>query len=863
MSVLKKVDKFIEKHLEETLENIVSERFARYSKYIIQDRALPDVRDGLKPVQRRILYAMHQLGMLHNKPYKKSARIAGEVMGKYHPHGDSSIYDAMVRLSQNFKMNVPLIDMHGNNGSIDGDTAAAMRYTEARLSKAAEVLLEDIDKRTVPLVPNFDDEELEPVVLPAKFPNLLVNGAAGISAGYATKIPPHNLKEIITATLMYIDNENVTLNELTQVVLGPDFPTGGIVQGKQGILSALETGSGKIIIRAKAIAEEMSKSQDRIVITEIPFEVNKADLVREIDILRIDKKIDDILEIRDETDQEGLRIAIDLKKGADPQFILNFLYKSTNLQVAFHYNMVAILNHRPVLVGIIPILKSYVLHQKEIVTNRSNYELDRATKRQHIVQGLIKMVSVVEDIIKIIRKSQNKQHAKENIMAAFDFSEIQAEAIVTLQLYRLSNTDIVALEQEDKNLQERILELKHILSSEHALKRVIKRELLDVSNRLGIDRRTEIENEIENIKIDHKELISIENVFIGVSKEGYIKRANTRSYQASQQDGLKADDSLIFEQEVKTLDTLLLFTNLGNYIYLPVYKIDEQKWKDLGVYINNIVPIERGETIVSVICVESFEAKHNILLATKKGMMKQVRLADFDVTRFNKPFRAIRLGKGDFLVSVDQYERPNILGITKKGYALRYNMSELPLYGLQAGGVKSIALSEDDNLVQALYVNPSDDFILLTVRGHIIKDFVDELPVYGRGRRGILIVEQLKKEPHFVVSAARLSQLQQKEDVEVRIVTDKKRFDFKVSDLKYVGNKFGKKMIDVVQDGDGYEIQIFSASTIEQSEDKETPVLKKKKATKKKVIELYSEDIVINNDQKIHINRLDLFDEDE
>ncbi|MBU1143422.1 MAG: DNA topoisomerase IV subunit A, partial [Firmicutes bacterium] len=580
MSDLKKINDYIEKIIEASLEDIVSERFARYSKYIIQDRALPDARDGLKPVQRRILYAMQQMGMLHNKPYKKSARIAGEVMGKYHPHGDSSIYDAMVRLSQNFKMRVPLIDMHGNNGSIDGDSAAAMRYTEARLSRASEALLGDIDKRTVPFVPNFDDEELEPVVLPAKFPNLLVNGATGISAGYATKIPPHNLKEVVAATIAYIDNEQITFEEISKIIKGPDFPTGGIVFGHAGILSALETGAGKVIIRSKTEIEEMSKSQDRIVVTEIPFEVNKADLVKSIDMLRIDKKIEDILEIRDESDREGMRISIELRKGADAQFILNYLFKQTDLQVAYNYNMVAILNHRPVLVGVIPILKAYVDYQKDVITNRSNYELAKATKRQHIVLGLIKMISVVEEIIKIIRASQNKQNAKENIMAAFDFSDLQAEAIVTLQLYRLSNTDILALEQESSGLSDRIKDLEHILSSEAALRKVIKRELIEMSDLLGDERKSEIEAEIENIKIDHKELISEEKVMIGITKEGYIKRASTRSFQASQTTGLKVDDSLIYQEELNTLDTLLIFTNLGNYIFLPVYKLDEQKWKD-------------------------------------------------------------------------------------------------------------------------------------------------------------------------------------------------------------------------------------------------------------------------------------------
>ena len=860
-NIIHQVNEYVEKIIESTLEDIVSERFARYSKYIIQDRALPDARDGLKPVQRRILYAMQQLGMLHNKPYKKSARIAGEVMGKYHPHGDSSIYEAMVRLSQDFKMRVPLIDMHGNNGSIDGDSAAAMRYTEARLSKAAEALLADIDKRTVPFVPNFDDEELEPVVLPAKFPNLLVNGAKGISAGYATNIPPHNLKEVISATLAYIDNEKITLNELSQIILGPDFPTGGIVQGHQGILSALETGAGKIVIRAKSIIEEMSKSQDRIVINEIPYEVNKADLVKAMDVLRIEKKVDDILEIRDESDQEGLRIAIDLRKGTDAQLILNLLFKSTDLQVTYNYNMVAIMNHRPVLVGVIPILKAYVDHQKDVITNRSNYELTRANKRQHIVLGLIKMVSVIEKVIDIIRGSQNKQNAKENLMQTFDFSEVQAEAIVTLQLYRLSNTDVEALEQESITLSEKIKELELILSSEAQLRRVIKKELVEISQLLGEDRRSEIEAEIETIKIDQKDLISDEKVMIGITKDGYIKRASTRSYQASQSIGLKENDALMFEKELNTLDTLLIFTNLGNYIFLPVFKIDEQKWKDLGIFINNITPIEKNERIIKVLAVSTFNSDDTVLIATKEGMMKQAKLSDFEVSRYNKSLKAMKLSETDEVVCVDDQAKLNILSISHKGYALRFKTEELPLYGLQAGGVKSMSLQEGDHLVSALYVKPNDDFVMLTNRGHVIKDVVEELPIYNRNRRGILIIEHQKANPHFAVSAARLSRAQQKENVGVRLLTEKASVLMTVQDLKYTGNKFGKKLYDDTELGRGYAIEIFEAN-----EEKEEII--QRKVTKKtmeslETLDLVKEEVVEINDKKIHLSRFDLFDEDE
>ncbi len=855
----KKIEQFVEGIIESNLVDIVSERFARYSKYVIQERALPDARDGLKPVQRRILYAMQQMGMLHNKPYKKSARIAGEVMGKYHPHGDSSIYEAMVRLSQDFKMLVPLIDMHGNNGSIDGDRAAAMRYTEARLSRAAEALLGDIEKRTVPFVPNFDDEELEPVVLPAKFPNLLVNGSTGISSGYATKIPPHNLGEVVEATIAYLDNENITFDEIADIIKGPDFPTGGIVQGKAGILAALKTGAGKVIIRAKTKIEEISKTQDAIIVTEIPYEVNKAELVKSIDMLRIDKKVEDILEVRDESDREGLRIAIDLKKGAQSQFILNFLFKSTDLQVAYNYNMVTILNHRPVLVGVIPILKAYIDHQKDVITNRSNYELEKADKRQHIVLGLIKMISIVGEIIKIIRKSKNKKDAKENIVAAFDFTELQAEAIVTLQLYRLSNTDILALQKENDELAKRVKGLKHILSSENALRKVIKKELNAIVQLLAEARRSSIEADIETIKIDYKDLISEERVMVGITKEGYVKRSSLRSYQASLSVGLKDGDALLFEKEVNTLDTLLIFTNLGHYVFLPVYKIDEQRWKDIGVYLNNIVPILQNERIIKTIDISNFKTEQRLLIATAQGMMKQVKLRDFEVTRFNKPMRVMRLLKDDELKAVDFVERENILAISKKGYALRLRSDDLPLYGLQAGGVKGISLAKDDILVSALYVARRDEFLMLTSRGHIIKDVVDELSIYSRNRRGILVIDGQKKNPHFVVCAARLSKVQQKQNVSVLIVMQKGVLKFVVSDLKYSQNKFGKKIVDITKHGDAVALDVF----VLDEECEPVRKAKPKKVAKFRGIDTLREEIMTKDHKKIHLSKLDLFDDED
>ena len=861
MAISKKIDNKINRFVDEKiqtlkLEEIVSERFGRYSKYIIQDRALPDARDGLKPVQRRILYAMQQMGITSTKSYKKSARIAGEVMGKYHPHGDFSIYEAMVRLSQDFKMRVPLIDMHGNNGSIDGDSAAAMRYTEARLSKEAEALLSDIDKRTVQFIPNFDDEELEPTVLPAKFPNLLVNGAMGISAGYATKIPPHNLQEVIKATIAIIDDSEISFEKIARIIKGPDFPTGGIVYGKEGILQALKTGAGRVIIRAKTEIEEMAKNQDRIVVTQIPYEVNKSELVKEIDLTRVNNSLEDILEVRDETDQTGLRIAIDLKKGADAQFILNYLLKNTSLQVSYNYNMVAIMNNRPVQAGVIELLKVYIDHQKEVITNRSNYELEKALKRQHIVDGLIKMVSIVEDVIKIIRASKNKQDAKNNICEKHGFSDLQAEAIVTLQLYRLSSTDILSLQEENEKLSEKVKELNEILTNEPKLLKVIKEELMINHDALGTKRLSQIEEEIEQIKIDETQLITDEKVAVAITKEGYVKRSSLRSYNASTAPGLKEHDSVMFEKEVQTLDTLIIFTSLGNYIFLPVHKIDEQKWGDLGTYINNIVTINKDEKIIKTFVIPNFKVNVNLLLATKQGMMKQVKLEDLEVSRYSRPIRVMKLNSDDEVVSVDMNQKEHILVLSKNGYALRFNTEELPLYGLTAGGVKGIALNDGDELVSAIYTKSTDEFYYLTNRGHIIKDSVYELPLYSRYRRGILILERQKTNPHLIASATRLSKTQIREDVKVRIVSNKTYLYMPLSEVKYTPNKFGKKIID----DQGYYIEVETSLTEELEEPIIAPKKVVTKVTKEKPL---VEETITKKEKKIHLSRLDLFDDED
>ena len=787
------LDTFVETLLQESFEDILADRFGRYSKYIIQDRALPDARDGLKPVQRRILYAMQQLGMTSTQPYKKSARIAGEVMGKYHPHGDSSIYEAMVRLSQDFKMHMPLIDMHGNNGSIDGDSAAAMRYTEARLSKAAELLLQDINSRTVPLVPNFDDEEVEPTVLPAKFPNLLINGATGISAGYATKIPPHNIHEVISATIALIKNDQLTTQDLMKYIKGPDFPTGGLVQGLDGIFQALDTGSGKVVLRASYHIEEIKKDQQRLVIDEIPYEVNKADLVKNIDALRVNKKLDDLYEIRDESDQEGLRIAIDLKKGRQPDLSINYLFKHTDLQVNYHYNMVAILNHRPEQVGIIPILKTYIYHQKDVVTNKTNYDLKRASIRLHIVEGLIRMVSIINDIIEIIRASKNKQDAKDNIIEKFSFSTEQAEAIVTLQLYRLSNTDITSLQSESTELQEKINYYHSILNSDEKLSEVIISELESTRKLIGLKRRSLIEEHVETIKIDEKDLIVEENVMIGFTRDGYLKRSNLKSFQLSNQAGLKSEDTLIFQEELTTLHHLIIFTNLGNFAFIPVYKIDDQKWKDLGIYINNIVPFEEGEMAIKIFAFKTFTPDQTFVLVTTQGQIKHVTLDQFEMIRYQKTTRCMVLDDGDVLADVSLAMQHYISVITKNGIMLNMSRDDVPYYGLSARGVKAIKLADDDYITAVATFNIEDDLHMVSSRGHLITLKASELPLSKRFRKGFTAIEEVKSQPH-IIHYMKATPQTIKDDVMLQSFSDQSKIKEPLKGLIAKENKFGKPL---------------------------------------------------------------------
>ncbi|WP_437273962.1 DNA topoisomerase IV subunit A [Staphylococcus aureus] len=739
-----------------SLEDVLGDRFGRYSKYIIQERALPDVRDGLKPVQRRILYAMYSSGNTHDKNFRKSAKTVGDVIGQYHPHGDSSVYEAMVRLSQDWKLRHVLIEMHGNNGSIDNDPPAAMRYTEAKLSLLAEELLRDINKETVSFIPNYDDTTLEPMVLPSRFPNLLVNGSTGISAGYATDIPPHNLAEVIQATLKYIDNPDITVNQLMKYIKGPDFPTGGIIQGIDGIKKAYESGKGRIIVRSKVEEETLRNGRKQLIITEIPYEVNKSSLVKRIDELRVDKKVDGIVEVRDETDRTGLRIAIELKKDVNSESIKNYLYKNSDLQISYNFNMVAISDGRPKLMGIRQIIDSYLNHQIEVVANRTKFELDNAEKRMHIVEGLIKALSILDKVIELIRSSKNKRDAKENLIEVYEFTEEQAEAIVMLQLYRLTNTDIVALEGEHKELEALIKQLRYILDNHDALLNVIKEELNEIKKKFKSERLSLIEAEIEEIKIDKEVMVPSEEVILSMTRHGYIKRTSIRSFNASgvEDIGLKDGDSLLKHQEVNTQDTVLVFTNKGRYLFIPVHKLADIRWKELGQHVSQIVPIEEDEVVINVFNEKDFNTDAFYVFATQNGMIKKSTVPLFKTTRFNKPLIATKVKENDDLISVMRFEKDQLITIiTNKGMSLTYNTSELSDTGLRAAGVKSINLKAEDFVVMTEGVSENDTILMATQRGSLKRISFKILQVAKRAQRGITLLKELKKNPHRIVAA--------------------------------------------------------------------------------------------------------------
>ena len=746
-----------------SLEDIMGERFGRYSKYIIQDRALPDIRDGLKPVQRRILYSMNKDGNTFDKSYRKSAKSVGNIMGNFHPHGDSSIYDAMVRMSQDWKNREILVEMHGNNGSMDGDPPAAMRYTEARLSEIAGYLLQDIEKKTVPFAWNFDDTEKEPTVLPAAFPNLLVNGSTGISAGYATDIPPHNLAEVIDATVYMIDHPTAKVDKLMEFLPGPDFPTGGIIQGRDEIKKAYETGKGRVVVRSKTEIEKLKGGKEQIVITEIPYEINKANLVKKIDDVRVNNKVAGIAEVRDESDRDGLRIAIELKKDANTELVLNYLFKYTDLQINYNFNMVAIDNFTSRQVGIVPILSSYIAHRREVILARSRFDKEKAEKRLHIVEGLIRVISILDEVIALIRASENKADAKENLKVSYEFTEEQAEAIVTLQLYRLTNTDVVVLQEEEAELLEKIAMLAAIIGDERTMYNLMKKELREVKKKFATPRLSTLEDTAKVIEIDTASLIAEEDTYVSVTKAGYIKRTSPRSFAAStlEEIGKRDDDRLIFVQFAKTTQHLLMFTTLGNVIYRPIHALADIRWKDIGEHLRQtITNFETNEEILYVEVVDQFDDATTYFAATRLGQIKRVERKEFSPWRTYKS-KSVKYAKlkdeTDQIVAVAPIKLDDVLLISQNGYALRFNIEEVPVVGAKAAGVKAMNLKEDDVLQSAFICNTSS-FYLLTQRGSLKRVSCEEIPATSRAKRGLQVLRELKNKPHRVFLAGAVAE---------------------------------------------------------------------------------------------------------
>ena len=810
MAKKKETEEILQKINDYALEEIMGDRFGRYAKEIIQDRAIPDVRDGLKPVQRRILYGMYKSKNTYDNKYRKSARAVGEIMGKYHPHGDSSIYEAMVRMSQDWKMMTPYIDMHGNNGSMDGDSAAAMRYTEVRLSKIAGEILKDIEKDTVEMAPNYDDTELEPTVLPCKFPNLLVNGTTGISAGYATDIPPHNLGEIIDATVLRIDKPNSTLDDMLEIVKGPDFPTGGTVEGKDELRKAYECGKGKVVVKSKYHFNN-EKGKNQIIITEIPYEVNKAALVKKMNDIRIEKKIDGINEVVDSTSRGEIIITIDLKKDANTELILNYLLKNTDMQISYSYNMVAIVDRRPKEVGIIEILDAYIAHQKEVITRRSKFDLAHAKARYHIVEGLVKAISILDDVIRTIRASKNRADATDNLVKEYGFTFEQADAIVKLQLYRLTNTDIVSLEEELANLQKVIEGLEALLSDEKKLMKQIKKELLDIKKEYAEERKTEIKDEITEIKIDQEALIAKEDVIVAVTKEGYVKRTTKRSYNSSNDEDitLKENDYLIGLYEMNTLDTLLVFTNKGNYLYVPVHELPDLKWKDMGKHISNIITIKDDEKIIYSMPVYDFEHKEIVTIFSKNGMVKRCLLSDFKVQRYNKPIGCMKLKYDDEIVSVTNSPYTEVFIATNNCYGLWYSANEIPLVGIRAAGVKAIKLDNDYVVSAEIFDKDSEYITVFTDKGTAKRVKLTDMEKSSRARKGLLLVRLVKTNPHKVLKVFVSNSKDKYGILDLKGISIVKNSEISINDRYGVGSQITKQRI----------IDIFNVKEIENKED--------------------------------------------
>ncbi|GMG98139.1 DNA gyrase subunit A [Tepidimicrobium xylanilyticum] len=736
------MDRDKENIIEINIEDEMRSSYLDYAMSVIVSRALPDVRDGLKPVHRRILYAMNELGMTPDKPYRKSARIVGDVLGKYHPHGDSSVYFAMVRLAQDFNTRYPLVDGHGNFGSIDGDSPAAMRYTEARMTKLALEMLRDINKDTIDYRPNFDETLKEPTVLPSRFPNLLVNGSSGIAVGMATNIPPHNLSEIIDGIVMLIDNPEADVEDLMKVIKGPDFPTGAVIMGKDGIKNAYKMGRGKITIRAVAEIEEGNRGRDRIVVTEIPYQVNKAKLIEKIAELVRDKKIEGISDLRDESDREGMRIVIELKRDANPNVVLNNLYKQTQLQTTFGIIMLALVDNEPKILNLKQALNYYLDYQKEIIIRRTKFDLNKAEERAHILEGLKIALDNIDEIIDIIRSSKEDSTAKERLMQAFSLSEKQAQAILDMRLRRLTGLEREKLEEEYESLIKEINRLKEILANERLIYEIIKEELLNIKDNYGDERRTRIVPKVDEIDIE--DMIEEEDVIITLTHQGYIKRMPEATYKIQRRGGkgitgitTKNEDFVENLFITSTHDSILFFTNKGKVYLLKAYEIPEGKRQARGTAIVNLLNMAKSETISAVIPIEKYNPNINLVFVTKNGYIKKTKLSNYKNIRRNGII-AINLREDDELIAVRATGgNDELIVVTSLGMAIRFNESDVREMGRNATGVIAVKLKEDDKVVAMDIVEEGKDLLVVSEFGFGKRTSLEEYRLQNRGGTGI------------------------------------------------------------------------------------------------------------------------------
>ena len=746
-----------------TLDELMGDRFDIYAKDVIQDRAIPDARDGMKPVQRRIIYAMYKTGNTIDKPTKKCAHIVGEVMGKYHPHGDSSIYEALVRMSQTWRVRLPLIDFQGNNGSMDGDGPAAYRYTEARLAAVSQELIRDLDKSTVDMGLTFDDDDFEPTVLPARFPNMLVNGASGIAVGMATEIPPHNLKEVISAVIYRIQHPSCPIETLMRFVPGPDFPTGGIIYQSQGLLDIYLTGRGRVEIASKTEIVTGEDGNQQIIITEIPYGVNKSALVYSIDKLRHDKTLPGIEEVRDETDKTGLRIAIDIKTGYKPEPILAYLNQKTALKSSYSANMVAIVDGRPQTLDLLSYCDTYIAHQVDVITRRSKYDLAKDLARLSIVEGLLKASSIIDEVIRIIRASKDKADSKINLQNRFAFTPEQAEAIVMMPLYKLSHFDVAVIEEERIHLNKEIAELRNILSNPEALDDVIITDLRNIAKTYGNDRRTVIQEEDNTAKgFDQRELVAKETVMIAVSRDGYVKRSSLASWKGSGGQngalpGLKAGDTLIYNGQADTTDHMLMFTSRGNYLYVPIHLLKVTKWLEEGLHVNYAISLEPDEKIIRAYAVHDFREDLYIVLASKKGMVKRTALSAYPVTRFNRPIRAMKLLNDDEVVSAElSTGNSDIIVFSETGVAVRYNENGVAATSTTTSGVKA-GNFHSAPIAGLVTIAPEEKekILLITDLGHLRVFSTSNIDTSERMQKTTVIFRTFKSEPHRLIFVAK------------------------------------------------------------------------------------------------------------